>query len=301
MGNYRYNLFGLSISSEIEIPQLLEEPWNVDDKNLILIKYGKIPEEIKNKNQVYHFEDRNNVYVFINKIANYSVHDGNLIIVEKNVESQENRVIAFLLSWVFGVLFIQRNLMIIHGSCVSNDKGAIVFAGESGMGKSTIAEVMKLKGYKYMSDDLSAIKIDKEEVYIKPSYPQGKLSKNTMIELGYDENNFKIVKKDDERERYYIPQNECFKAEKSKLVAICEIVIGDKEYVEIEEIRGTEVLSILLENLYSFWIEKYLGIRKEYFSQCLAVAKNIKVFRIKRPKDKFSVYEQIEKIEEFIG
>lgn len=80
-----------------------------------------------------------------------------------------------------------------------------------------------------------------------------------------------------------------------------ELSIGGDKDVVIEEVKGTEKLKSILNSIYR---EEYLyalgGISQAYVKKCLSIAKNTRYYKIIRPKDRFTLNEQIKLIEKII-
>ena len=79
------------------------------------------------------------------------------------------------------------------------------------------------------------------------------------------------------------------------------ITVGDVEEVTIEELKGSEKINNIINNIYRGEYIKHLGgVNPEYFKKCLNIAKNINFYVVTRPKDQFTVDKQIALIEEKI-
>ena len=63
-------------------------------------------------------------------------------------------------------LFLARNALCFHSSCVSKNNIGIIFMGESGCGKTSLAVEMGVNGYDYMSNELTFISSEIDNVYI---------------------------------------------------------------------------------------------------------------------------------------
>ncbi|SHH95251.1 hypothetical protein [Clostridium grantii] len=293
---YNYKAYGLNIQSEIMLPELL-----LSDNNQYIdvnILYGVLPQEIsKEIDNGKHFEfGKEKMWFCINNIAKYYISNGNTIIVEPFENANQHNVKAFLLGSAFGMLLIQRNTIAIHGGTIVIDGQALVITGNQGAGKSTLTSAFRDKGYSFMSDDVSVLGKRKDLTHIiYPGYPQQKLCRDAMEKMNYHLKDFKRI--DEGRDKYAIPVHKNFIKHTVSLGAICEITIGEKEYVEIEEITGTEKLKLLLKNIYRVEVTQYTGINIDYMKNCIYIAKEIPFFKIKRPKDKFSVEDQITVIE----
>ncbi|MGL5243605.1 MAG: hypothetical protein ACRC7R_00300, partial [Sarcina sp.] len=102
---------------------------------------------------------------------------------------------------------------------------------------------------------------------------------------------------DEGRDKFVIPVRESFLTSSKRLGAICEITEGDVESVQVNEITGNEKLRLLIKNIYRIEFVRASGLYPEYFKKCINIAKNIVLFKVIRPKNQFTVKEQIESIE----
>lgn len=301
---YRYTVYGLNIESDIELPELVSiEHKDLGVNNIdINIHYGDLSEAKKKiSGYVVASVSRNDMYVSVENIALYRVVNGNEIIVDPEEGAKSDRVRSFLLGRAFGVLFVERGTVAIHGSTIIKDGKGIIIAGHSGAGKSTLSAALKQRGYKFITDDVSALNIDNYEIAnIEPAYPLQKICRDTLENLGYKIDNFELSKKTDTRERYVLPSEDSFINDKFPMGAFCEIAIGDNEEVIIEEITGTEKIKSLFRNGYFVNIERNIGLRQDYLTKYIKVAKNIPFYKITRPDGKFTVNEQVELFEKVI-
>ena len=165
-----------------------------------------------------------------------------------------------------------------------------------GAGKSTLTNYFRHYEYPFMADDVCSTIELQDEIFIEPAYPQQKICRDAMEKMGYRIDDFKLI--DEDREKICNPYTRKFcKEKKQKLQAIFEIEPYDGEAVKIEEISGGEKMKTILRNIYRIEIIAPHGIPPAYFKKVINIAKNTLVFRIKRPKNQFSVDRQIELIE----
>ncbi|MEG1312625.1 MAG: hypothetical protein RSD47_11570, partial [Romboutsia sp.] len=83
------------------------------------------------------------------------------------------------------------------------------------------------------------------------------------------------------------------------LEAVFELKVGDVDEVEIEEIIGAKKLKKIMKNIFRVEMIHYSGgAEPVYFKKCIDLAQNIQFYKITRPRDLFSVDQQIELIEE---
>ncbi len=79
---------------------------------------------------------------------------------------------VYLLGPVLGFVMRLRGIVPLHASAVTIGSGAVVFTGEAGAGKSTIAGAFAALGYRVLSDDLLPL-VEKDGLILAhPSYPR---------------------------------------------------------------------------------------------------------------------------------
>ena len=292
-----YYVYGLNIKSEIEIDEFQKIDMIANDK-IVNIKNGVMSKEIKddilkgNKIKLL----KNKIWFHIPNIATYYITNGEEVIVEIAEGANMQLMKVYLMCSCLGFIMLQRNMVAIHGGVIEMDDKAVIFTGDRGAGKSTLTTALRQKGYKFISDDVASIKIDKVP-YVMPGFPYQKLCESAMDKFGYDKEFYTSFMSDKEV-KYIVPALDEFVYEGRELVGIVKLTVGDVNEVTIEEIRGAEKLNNIIENIYRGEYIKYLGgMNPKYFKQCLDIAKNISFFKITRPANKFTVDTQIDLIE----
>lgn len=292
-----YYVYGLNIKSEIEIDEF-EKLNEITNKDLVVIKYSKMNEEIKQlilegrRIQL----SQNKIWFHIDNIATYCITNGNKVEVELCDNADMQLMKVYVMCSCLGFIMLQRKMVAIHGGVIEMDNKAVIFTGDRGAGKSTLTTALRRKGYKFISDDVAGIKIDKVP-YVMPGFPYQKLCESAMDKFGYDKEAFTSFMSDKEV-KYVVPAKDEFVNEKRELVSIVKLTVGDVDEVTIEELRGSEKLNNIIENIYRGEYIKHLGkMDPIYFKQCVDIAKNIRFFKITRPANQFTVDTQIELIE----
>lgn len=296
MKKWFYKVYGLIVESDIEIPELLSIDKN-ENKVDIKIKKDIIPKDVIEKIPSYSWfkYDVDSMVFTVKNIGSFYIYDGKNIIVQPSENEDNQGIKTFILGTSFGMILLQRNKVAIHGGAILIGENAIILTGQSGAGKSTLTNAFRQYKYPFMADDVSSTIELQDEIFIEPAYPQQKICRDAMEKMGYRIDDFKLI--DEDREKYVIPTHESFVKEKRKLKAIFEIEPYDGEEVKIEEVSGGEKMKIILRNIYRIEIIVPHGIPPTYFKKVINIAKNTLVFRIKRPRDQFSVDRQIELIE----
>ena len=292
-----YCVYGLNIKSEIEIDEF-EKISNIFNDDLVVIKYSKMDQEIKKsiledrKIQLY----QNKIWFHIDNIATYCITNGNKIEVELCDNADMKLMKIYVMCSCLGFIMLQRKMVAIHGGVIEIDDKAVIFTGDRGAGKSTLTTALRRKGYKFISDDVASIEINKLP-YVMPGFPYQKLCKSAMDNFGYDKDSYISFMSDDEI-KYIVPAKDEFIYEPKELTAIVKLTVGDVDEVTIEELRGCEKLNNIIQNIYRGEYIKHLGkMDSVYFKQCIDIAKNIRFFKVTRPANQFTVDTQINLIE----
>ena len=293
---YYYKSYGKIIKSEIEISEFIVNDYVIDDNVDIVVKQGSMPEKIKkqrDEENIARFYDGNEIWFYIKNVGTYYIKDAKTILVEPEEGYIFNDLKAFLIWRSMAACLLQKDIVTIHGSAVIINEKAVIFTGRSGSGKSTLTAAFRKDTYKFLSDELCVLSIDEDQYpIVNPGYPQQRLAKNTLEGLGFNCNDFIISK--ESNQMYSVPANNDFVNTPIKLAAIIEIEpCDDIENVEIEELEGTSKLMGMLKNVYMYWCTKYTGFRKSYYKQCINLAQNVRFLKLKRPKNGFTVNEQM--------
>lgn len=293
MGNkYWYRVYGLRISSNIEILEFQEEENMIDDEEIIYILKDKIPEEIKaqwmDKRSL--IISKENIWLDVKEVAMFWIHKGKKVIIEPYENYDENRMKNYIMGSVLGFLLLQRDEVAIHGGTVVIDGKAVVITGKGGSGKSTLTLTLGRRGHKYLADDIAAVSLN-NGLQVEPGFPYHKLCLDVVEKLNYDKSKLTTCKGAKEM-KYVVPDLSGFMKESMPLKAICEISEANVEHIEVKELEKSEKINHIIKNIYrSENIGAMGGLTPQCFKKYLKVAKEIKYYRILRPKDKNTIEE----------
>lgn len=281
MESKTYKIYGLCVKSELTLSEAKEV---TDEKIDVFVKCRQIPKHARDAIE----EGRVAIYLrkeswfFIKDIGQYYIANGNEIIVEAFEGADLQNVKAFVLGASLGLLLLQRETLVLHGSGVVVNNQAWIITGNSGAGKSTLTTRILKEHAMFLADDTVALETT-EQIYAMPGYPQQKLCKDAAIELGYDMKRLKKI--NENREKYAVALTDNFCNDKTKLGLICELTVYDGKEVQIEEIQGHAKLQAFLHNIYMGITLKYSGISPQFFTKCLQVVQSVPWYRIKRPQN----------------
>jgi hypothetical protein len=117
-------------------------------------------------------------------IASFEIRNGfSKITCHPEPSTTLNSIHHLLLDQVLPRVLSARGKLMMHGSCIEHPKGAIVFAGVSGVGKSTLAAHFSRRGFPLLSDDGLQLKLVKGNITVIPTYPGLRLWDDSIEEL----------------------------------------------------------------------------------------------------------------------
>lgn len=294
-GRYRYKVFGLHITSDILLPELLTT-LDTPDVPEVNITLGKMPINIINpidKKDSYQVA-KNQLYFRIMGVGSYYITNGNCIVVEPDEQAEERLVRIFLMGTAFGALLMQRGILPIHGSAVVIDGGCVIFTGVSGAGKSTLLAAFRENGYFFLTDDVAAVTMDATGVaWVHSSYPQQKLWRDSAENIGVDIASLMPFYTGFDRDKFAVPIHKGFWSSPMPLVAIYEIGVERCREVTLNPFMGMDKLAVLMRHTYRSYLLDGLGLKVAHFKQCATVAGQVSVSRLTRPEGIFSTEEQI--------
>lgn len=298
---YYYKLYGLNIKSDFYLSELSHCEHDYFTNLDVTIICGECPTKITNpkvSNYYYTVSDMEAMFS-PEECGDFYITNGDTIIIQpiENVNYQHLK--AYLLSRSFAILMFQRNTIALHGSSIIFDDKAYAFCGKSGAGKSSLSAALTLKGYNLLSDDLSVLKFDKNNIpYIHSGFSHNKLCKDTMEHFNISEEN--LVKVDNFADKYALPSSKNFIDTTFQLTTLIELKVDwslpSRYDVNLEEVFGQEKLQTLFRNIFRSELMTDVGLNSLYLKQCLNTVKQIRVFKLTRPKGIFTLNEQIELI-----
>lgn len=193
-----YNIYNLIIASELDFPELSEIEGEADAN----IRFGKVDDAIATQAE--------SSKAFIGELPKFCrlwIYNGEEVIIEPVKDVDESLMRTAILGPILCILLRQRGLLVIHASCVNINNKGVAFMGGSGWGKSTLATAFHTQGYDVLTDDVLAIKVEKHQAIVYPSYPQFKLCLDAATSLEQDTQNLLPVSTNSSKVAYQVSHN----------------------------------------------------------------------------------------------
>ncbi len=282
----KYSAFGLIIETELIFDELFPCPAGDTD---IVIKKESVPDHLTDMTlQADGIQIGIDQYWSdIKEVAKFYVSYGTTILYEPYDNAADEEIKLYLLGSCMGAVLFQRRILPLHGSCVKVNGAGLLITGDPGAGKSTTAAVLYKKGYKIISDDVSAILSSPGEVMVCPSYPSQKLWEDTIERVGIQGEKNVLHRISNHLYKYSVINGATYDETPVPLKTVLEIIPLDIDHLQLQEIKGGQKLELISKNTYRKIMVDAMDIREWHFKQCLEIAERVSVYRMLRPKHRY--------------
>jgi hypothetical protein len=294
MQSFRYRTYGLDVESEIECRNLmpsLGEPQ-------VRIRYGEVPEQLKDPIlKASFFENCPDEFLFnLEGVGRFWVGHGEEVRVEAAKNGDDEQIEGYLFGLLFGMVLHQRGILPIHASAIATPKGAVLFMGASGRGKSTLAGEFGRRGYPILADDICAITNVLNVSRMHAARSLLHLLPDSLSRLGIAESGLEVASYNPLKRRF--PVDPASAADSVPVCAAYALEPSDVDEVCLARLSGFDKISTLLPNIYRVNILSAHDLASTYFGQIAALARTAKVSTVRRPTVGFRLSELADRLEE---
>lgn len=292
-GRTLYRAFGLTIRSDFPLPELpieRSEERNAADIILESRDLGSAWQEA-GADAEESFAIREGLVLFrIRDVADFRIRSGSVVTVSPFAGADRDKLRLYVLGTCMGVLLMQRRVLPLHGSAVAIDGKAYAVVGDSGAGKSTLASALLHRGFRLLSDDVIAVKVeDGKEPLVMPAYPQQKLWQESLDRLKLEAVDKKPLF---EREKKFaVSIADRFYPEPLPLAGVFELCKTEGGEIDIQPVRGLERLDMLYRHTYRNFALRQLGLLGWHFMTTTHLVQDIDTFRMSRPTARFTAHQ----------
>lgn len=283
-----YNVMGLTLHSDIELPEFLP----IDRSGLPDIRIALDERDFEA------LDDTADVYALrIDDVASYGVLNGRTIAIEPHRNASEKDIRIFLYATIWGVLCHQRGLLPLHASAVSYDEHMIAFAGDQGAGKSTIATLMSENGFDFANDDLTIIEAFPDRIRTWPFIRRSKLCVDVLDTLGA---------KRTEAETVHIASSKWWceprrRAQNDATQLRAVFVLEQGSDIEIKRLPFDQAATMLIEHTFRRHLLRGADQHRNHLSVCMRMARECPVYRLVRPFDLKKLPDVVHAVEEHLS
>ncbi|WP_208347739.1 serine kinase [Pseudaestuariivita rosea] len=276
-----YRAFGLTLSSDIFLPELVPSPQGAID---LTIRRGPVAaDHLTGQNFAQDFGDDHAVLYWKTVGAFHIDAQGNITV--DAFPNLSDDLIAFpLLGPVMAIALQYRGAFVLHAGAVSINDQAVVFMGDKMAGKSTTTAAFVRAGHKMLSDDLAPIRFDTAgQPVIAPAFAQVKLSDDARQAIALSD----AVARPDvheviEKKRQLL--SSAFENRTMPLAALYVLERGTQ--AQITTLQGQNALAMLLRFAYAprFGTDFLSGpVAKRHFEMAASLARQVPVCILQVP------------------
>ncbi|MCG8469527.1 MAG: hypothetical protein MJB57_15195 [Gemmatimonadetes bacterium] len=297
---HTYFVHGLHVRSALELPDLVSS----EDENVDVV--------IHCREQSVHLPDPRDAVgvdevceptpgrfaLTVPGLASFLAIEGSEIWVEHAPEVELDAVRSALLGAVLGALLHQRRMLALHTSCVQTPRGAVLFSGASGAGKSSLAGALMKRGYPLLADDLTAVGVSEDGAPTAfPAIPSLRLWADSAAKLKYPLDLH--GRPELTLEKYRLDATE-FCAEPQPVHAFFCLTPHTGSGIAVESVEPLHRVAYVVNGTYRAGFIDGLGVHDAYFELAMRLARSAEFARVRRPLTAFMLDELVERIEEEI-
>ena len=279
-----HQAFGLHWSFPFPFPFF--SPSHTETPADVVIEVGRVPpiSEDATRTTEWTFASLDAVHIDLPDVAKVFVSNGNRVIVERYDNSSQESLLLLLMGGVASIILNQRGFFPLHGSGIATTRGAVIFVGNSGAGKSTTLGSFLQQGYKMICDDLAAIRLDGNGVaWLYPGVPLYKLCPDSAEALEVQTSGLPQVST--EMSKFIVSAMGHQVDNPLPVHAVYAISThSDSEYI-IERQTGSDKFHTLLDNTMGKFSFRSMGLHTNHFSSAISIANSIRIGSIRRPEN----------------
>ena len=286
-----YEAYGLSVRSPIPLP-FLPLPVHRAGEPDVTVRIGATPAALPSPvvKQTFREIAPGAFLLSVDDVARYLVTNGRDVLVEPRGGSDHDLGVVLGGSMVFAALLQQRGVVTLHASAIETEAGAVLFAGRSGIGKSSLLGAFVQRGYAMLADDVTGVVLDAAgRAVALPAFPSMKLRADALQELAWQ---------GPVREKM-VPV-ERFRAVPLAVRTVCVLEVHDQDCIEVRPAQAADSLGWLWSSVCRKRPARRLGQLPAFFRTVIAMVRRVPVVHVTRPAHPFRLDALADRIEEHL-
>jgi hypothetical protein len=279
----RYRAYGLSIRSELPLPELaVHDVDHADDAPADLeIRFGPVSEPAR-PGTGYVVEDGETRLV-VPEVGRFLIGGGAEIVIDPAPGASERNLRLFVLGSAMGAVIHQRGLLPLHANAVLLGESVVAFSGPSGAGKSTLAAWFHDRGHPLLADDVCAVALGADGPVVHAGAARIRLWRDALEAGGRstDGRNRSF----DRLDKWDVPTRHLALERPLPLAAVYTLARapeGAGDEVTIRRIAGAAAVHALSANTYRGAYTSMAGLTETHFRLCTQVARHVPVYEVSR-------------------
>jgi hypothetical protein len=273
-GAFSYRLFGLSVRSDVPLPEL-GDPVAPEAPDVTIIR-GAVaggPPGLTVSGE--------EALLSIGGVGRFRMEGGRRLVVERAAGASDRNVRLYLLGSAFAALLHQRGLLPLHANAVVIGGRAVAFLGHAGAGKSTLAAWFHDHGFAVLADDVCVVTWDEAGGPLAHAgIPRLRLKPEALAASGRNAEDYEPAF--DDLDKYNVPTAG---AGRSGPVPLDRVYLLQRGKAAIARLQGAAAVEALVANTYRGGYVPLMGRQAPHLLACARLARAIPVFEATRPWD----------------
>ena len=285
----KYKAYGIVFDSDLEFAEL---PQLADGICQVRLKLEVLAGELDLRSEAKWFAgDSDRFWFRVTGIGEFLIQYGTEIIVQVYDGADLALVRLFAIGSAFSALMHQRGALVLHGAVLTDGVKTVLYTGESGAGKSTMAAMLWNRGYKVVAEDVAVLYQHDGQWLVYPGYPFMRICPDMLEALKLDIDPLELTKIFTHTEKYLLNLHDRFADAPIALDEIVVLAKADQSQYSSQAFNGNmEKFSVIANNTYRPYFLQSQGLVEQHFRQCASLVGQIAVRKITRPADETNIY-----------
>jgi hypothetical protein len=288
---YVYRAFGLSLASDVELPELRPADGGPPDVQVRFTAPPNPADAPVAQLSARVWAGPGRFVMDVPDCARIDVRDGRTVWVEAAASAAPGDIRAYLLGSAMGALLHQRGLLPLHASAVEVRGAAVAFAGSSGAGKSTLALALQARGYPLLGDDICAVE-DGRRAW--PGVTRMKLWRQSLAHAAIDPAGLAPVL--ERLDKFQLPARRLADDHAHDLRGLY-VLPGAGEPSALARLTGASAVKAVMDHTFRGQLVAPMGCTAAHLQACLELARAVPVWRLPRAWDLSLLQATIKELE----
>lgn len=291
--SHRYAAYGLVLDSQIELPYLTPAPMAVPT---VTVRIGDVAKHLSDAAVAgATFEaSREQFLLNLEGTGRFIVERGTHITIEPCTPG------SFAWGYVFGglvkMLLLQRGIFVLHAASIAIRGRAVIFAGRSTQGQSTLAAEMIRRGHRFLSDDFTVIVRNADGQFsVQPGMAAVKLWQDAVDAIGWSGRPRVPIRPG--LQKFQIPLTDPFTGNDAALGAAFVVRIGHEPNVTQVRLSPVEAFDWLRLHLVRGDLLRTFGTLESAFKTTAQISVDTPAFRLTRTSARWCAGEMADAVE----
>jgi hypothetical protein len=296
LSNQRCLIFGLCLTVPFAVGKELAAPAQMPVDGVVAL--GPAPRELPTAVHTYAYAD-SDIRVQVDAVgsvlfdtprARYHVTAGCAVAIDAPPDIAPDALRYMVLHYCVPALLNQRGCFALHANAIHTLRGAVVLAGQSGGGKSTLHAALLAQGMAMLSDDVAVLRTSDAVVEVLPGLPRYRMTADALTRVQPPAERSRPLAGPRHKVALWAPPAS-FHAAPAPLAAIYVLEPYPGDEIIVERIAGCGAFRLLQVQAYPPLESMALPAHLRTFG---ALVDRADVYHIRRPAGRWTVDELVD-------